>query len=100
MEKRIGILGAFMVLCFVAVFIQLNNIQVFKAHSLASSPKPSVIEDQESQPRGAILSSDGVTLAWSVLAPTGRSTSISGSTTRTRQSPSPRSSATTRRTTA
>src|ERR1700722_16630196 len=67
MEKRIRRLGIFMLLCFVAVSIQLNNIQVFKADSLANSPaNPRVIAAQASQPRGAIFSADGVTLASSV----------------------------------
>ena len=39
MEKRIRRLGVFMVLCFVALFLQLNNIQVLKANSLANSPQ-------------------------------------------------------------
>ena len=39
MERRIRRLGVFMVLCFVALFIQLNNIQVLKANSLANSPQ-------------------------------------------------------------
>lgn len=70
MEKRIRRLGVFMVLCFVALFIQLNNIQVLKASSLAHSPNnPRVIEAMYSQPRGSIVSADGVTLADSVLAP-------------------------------
>ena len=38
MEKRIRRLGIFMVLCFVALFVQLNNIQVLKANSLANNP--------------------------------------------------------------
>jgi peptidoglycan glycosyltransferase len=64
MEKRIRRLGVFMVLCFVALFIQLNNIQVLKAHSLANAPaNPRVVAVETSQPRGSILSSDGVTLA-------------------------------------
>jgi peptidoglycan glycosyltransferase len=67
MEKRIRRLGVFMVLCFVALFIQLNNIQVLKANSLANNPaNPRVVAVQLSQPRGDILSSDGVTLASSV----------------------------------
>ena len=37
MEKRIRRLGIFMLLCFVALFLQLNNIQVLKANSLANS---------------------------------------------------------------
>jgi peptidoglycan glycosyltransferase len=67
MEKRIRRLGIFMMLCFVALFIQLNNIQVLKANSLANNPaNPRVISVELSQARGAILSSDGVTLASSV----------------------------------
>ena len=72
MEQRIRRLGIFMVLCFIALFIQLNNIQIFKASSLANSPNnPRVILVARSQTRGSILSADGVTLASSVLAPTG-----------------------------
>ena len=56
-----------MVLCFVALFIQLNNIQVFKANSLANDPNnPRVFAAEHDQPRGDILSADGVTLATSV----------------------------------
>ncbi|HXA34316.1 MAG TPA: penicillin-binding transpeptidase domain-containing protein [Acidimicrobiales bacterium] len=70
MEKRIRRLGIFMVLCFVALFIQLNNIQVLKAHSLATdSRNPAVIQNARTQPRGEILAADGTLLAQSVLAP-------------------------------
>ncbi|MGO8871335.1 MAG: penicillin-binding transpeptidase domain-containing protein [Acidimicrobiales bacterium] len=72
MERRIRRLGILMVLCFVALFIQLNNIQVFKANSLANNPEnPRVLAVERSQPRGSILSSDGVTLAASSQAPPG-----------------------------
>ena len=61
-----------MVLCFVALFIQLNNIQVLKATSLANNPaNPRIVALERSQTRGSILSSDGVPLAYSVLAPKG-----------------------------
>jgi peptidoglycan glycosyltransferase len=67
MEKRIRRLGIFMVLCFVALFIQLNNIQVVKSQKLANSPNnPNVLSVARSQPRGQILTSDGVLLASSV----------------------------------
>ncbi len=70
MERRIRRLGVFMVLCFGALFVQLNNIQVFKSNALANSPQnPHVLAVARSQTRGSILSSDGVTLASSVLAP-------------------------------
>jgi peptidoglycan glycosyltransferase len=72
MERRIRRLGIFMVLCFIALFIQLNNIQVIKANSLANNPEnPRVQLVERSQTRGSILSADGVTLASSVLAPKG-----------------------------
>ena len=72
MEKRIRRLGIFMVLCFVALFIQLNNIQVVKAHSLATSTEnPAVIQAERTQPRGEILAANGTVLAQSVLAPAG-----------------------------
>lgn len=72
MEKRIRRLGIFMVLCFVALFIQLNNIQVVKAHSLAtSSENPAVIQAEQINPRGEILAADGTVLAQSVPAPPG-----------------------------
>ena len=35
MEKRIRRLGVFMLLCFAALFLQINNIQFLKANSLA-----------------------------------------------------------------
>ena len=72
MERRIRRLGVFMVLCFVALFIQLNNIQVLKANSLANDPhNPRVVAVALSQPRGDILSADGVTLASSIPATSG-----------------------------
>jgi peptidoglycan glycosyltransferase len=72
MERRIKRLGIFMVLCFFALFIQLNNIQVLKSNALANSQNnPRVIMANEDETRGSILSADGVTLASSVPAPAG-----------------------------
>ncbi len=72
MERRIRLLGVFIVLCFIALFLQLNNVQVLKANSLANSPNnPRVVAVQHSQPRGSILSSDGVMLASSVPTTSG-----------------------------
>jgi penicillin-binding protein A len=72
MEKRIRRLGIFMMLCFIALFIQLNNIQALKANSLANDPNnPRVVLVARSQTRGEILSADGTVLAESVLAPKG-----------------------------
>ncbi|MHB1712360.1 MAG: penicillin-binding transpeptidase domain-containing protein [Acidimicrobiales bacterium] len=68
MEKRIRVLGIFLVLCFLALFIQLNNIQIVKAHSLATNPlNPRVIAQARIQPRGEIISSNGQVVAESKL---------------------------------
>jgi len=67
MERRIRWLGIAMVLCFVALFVQLNNIQIVKAHALSTSPNnPRVITVSRDNPRGDILSADGIVLASSV----------------------------------
>lgn len=67
MERRIRRLGIFLIICFGAIFVQLNNIQVLKANSLANSPgNPAVLAVERSQPRGSILSADGIVLASSV----------------------------------
>lgn len=67
MERRIRRLGIAMILCFAALFVQLNHIQILDANSLANNPEnPHVIAVERSQPRGDILSADGVVLASSV----------------------------------
>ncbi len=67
MERRIRRLGLFMLLCFIVLFVQLNNIQILKAHSLAtSSNNPRILALARNDPRGDILSADGVVLASSV----------------------------------
>jgi peptidoglycan glycosyltransferase len=58
-----------MVLCFFILFLQLNNVEVVKAHSYATNPKNPTVIAESQQPRGVIQSADGVTLAKSVLAP-------------------------------
>ena len=72
MERRIRWLGIAMVICFVALFVQLNNIQIVKAHALAtSSNNPRVLALQRNDPRGDILSADGIVLASSVPSTSG-----------------------------
>jgi len=67
MERRIRRLGIFMLLCFVALFIQLNNIQLVKASTLAnSSHNPRVLALERNDARGDILSADGIVLANSI----------------------------------
>ena len=61
-----------MVLCFVALFIQLNNIQIFKANSLANNPNNPQVLAVAAQPAPGRASSpsDGVTLAYVGAGPT------------------------------
>ena len=67
MERRIRRLGIFMVLCFLALFVQLNNIQILKASGLSSAPdNPRVQAVARDDARGDILSADGIVLASSV----------------------------------
>jgi peptidoglycan glycosyltransferase len=67
MERRIRRLGIFMLLCFIVLFVQLNNIQIVKANSLATSSRnPRVIAVARNDPRGDILSADGIVLASSI----------------------------------
>ena len=72
MERRIRWLGVAMVLSFVALFVQLNNIQIVKAHGLSTSKNnPRIIALARNNSRGDILSSDGVVLASSIPSPKG-----------------------------
>jgi peptidoglycan glycosyltransferase len=66
-NRRIRIVGAAMLVCFVLLFLQLNNIQVREASSL--SKKFDVVNPPTSKwkrPRGAIFSADGKILAESI----------------------------------
>jgi penicillin-binding protein A len=72
LSKRIRWLGLFILLCFVAVFVQLNNLQVVQAHKYATaSDNPAYIASLNSEPRGDITSAEGTILAESVKAPAG-----------------------------
>ena len=67
MAGRIRWLGVGMVVCFLALFLQLNNVQIKNGKSYANNPSnPSVVAAKYDQPRGIIQSSDGVVLAQSV----------------------------------
>jgi peptidoglycan glycosyltransferase len=67
MAGRIRLLGIGMVVCFLALLLQLNNVQVKNAHKYATSPfNPAVNAAKFNQPRGIIQSADGVVLAQSV----------------------------------
>ena len=72
MSRRIRWLALAMVACFLLLFLQLNNLQVVKAHQYANNrDNPQVSAARFDKTRGLILSADGVVLAKSVLAPKG-----------------------------
>ncbi len=72
MAKRIRWAGVAMLLCFAALFVQLNNIQVVKAHRYATAPgNPRTTDTVRVDPRGVIEAADGTVLAESVPAPAG-----------------------------
>jgi peptidoglycan glycosyltransferase len=67
MDRSIRRLGVFLMLCFSALFVQLNFIQVYRAPDLNSKPTNNRAIDQSfSKPRGTIATADGVLLARSV----------------------------------
>ena len=67
MNTQIRTLGIVLMVLFSALFVQLNNLQVFSANRLNNHPANTrtVVRDF-SQPRGAIQTSDGVVIAESV----------------------------------
>ncbi|MHB1502608.1 MAG: peptidoglycan D,D-transpeptidase FtsI family protein [Acidimicrobiales bacterium] len=64
MERRIRWLGIFVILCFLVLFLQLNNLQLVQAKKLNSSPgNPRIVLQRYSEPRGTIVSAGGQILA-------------------------------------
>lgn len=67
MEKQIRKVGAFLMLCFCALFVQLNYVQVYRAHQLNTRPGNSrPVDAAFSRQRGTISTADGVVIARSV----------------------------------
>ena len=67
MDSQIRRLGAFLMLCFLALFAQLNYVQVFRAKSLNNRPgNTRSVEATYSRQRGTISTADGVVIAQSV----------------------------------
>ena len=64
MNRNIRILGAALILCFVALFVQLNRIQIFQQKELQENPSNmrSVIQDFNRE-RGDIFTIDGKLIA-------------------------------------
>ena len=71
MDRRIRILGLFIVVCFGVLVAQLNNLQVHQASALNNSPyQPSTANNPFQLPRGEIVTADGIVLASSTPSST------------------------------
>lgn len=69
MDRSIRRLGAFLMLLFCVLFVQLNYIQVFRADDLNTKPGNSRPVDLAfSRPRGTVSTADGVVIARSVAS--------------------------------
>ena len=67
MSKQIRNLGVFLLVCYTALFLQVNRLTVFDAHDLQHKPGNNrAVERDFARPRGTIESADGVVLAESV----------------------------------
>lgn len=70
MNPQIRKLGGVLLACYLALFVQLNLVQVVKAPALNKRPDNTrVIERDVNRPRGDIVSADGQLLAHSVETP-------------------------------
>jgi penicillin-binding protein A len=67
MNKQIRRLGIFLMACYLALFVKLNQVQVVEADALNNHPNNSrLVQVEYNRPRGAITSADGALLARSV----------------------------------
>ena len=68
MDRRVTWVGTVLVLCFVLLFVQMNNLQVRQAAALNANPLNASITTVPSpffEARGEIISADGYVLAYS-----------------------------------
>ena len=64
MNRQISRLGIAMLVCYTALFVQLNRVQVFGAQELNDSPVNSrTVQGDFDRPRGTISTADGVIVA-------------------------------------
>ncbi len=69
MNKQIRYLGVFLILCYLALFVKMNQIQIFQADDLAANPNNRrIVQREYNRARGAITTADGALLAQSVDA--------------------------------
>ena len=70
MNRHIRFLGIGLMICFAALFVQLNRIQIFGAERLQDNPANTrSIQRDFNRPRGSILTADGVVVATYVEVP-------------------------------
>ena len=66
MSKQIRILAAVILLCYVAIFVKLNQIQVLEASEYNDRPENTRAQLRDfNRPRGEIVTADGITIATS-----------------------------------
>lgn len=72
MNSQIAKLGAVLLVCYLALFVQINRLTVFGAERLKDNPinTREIIRDFDG-PRGSIVTADGVVVARSEAAPEG-----------------------------
>ena len=64
MSKQIRILAAVILLCYVAIFVKLNQIQVLEASEYNDRPENTRAQLRDfNRPRGEIVTADGITIA-------------------------------------
>jgi peptidoglycan glycosyltransferase len=65
-RKQIGALGVVIILCYVALFVKLNQVQVLQAADYNDRPDNTrSLQRDFNQPRGSIVTADGVVAAFS-----------------------------------
>ncbi|MFN7151487.1 MAG: hypothetical protein ACK4V6_18660, partial [Microthrixaceae bacterium] len=66
MKRQIKVLGAVILICYVAAFAKLNQIQILQASTYNDRPENTRAQLRDfNRPRGDIVSADGVLLATS-----------------------------------
>ena len=67
MSKQIRNIGVFLVVCYAALFVQVNRLTIFEADELKDNPANNrEVERDFSSPRGSIITADGEIVARSV----------------------------------
>ena len=69
MSKQIRNIGVFLVVCYAALFFQVNRLTIFQADELKDNPANNrEVERDFSSPRGSIITADGEIVARSVAS--------------------------------